>query len=134
MVVISASGMCEAGRILHHLRNSVGDPRNTVLIVGYQAEHTLGRRLRDGSEIVRIFGEEHKVRAEIAVIDGFSAHADSEELKDWIFTVRDKSAGKLRQILFVHGEPESQAALVAWATDVLKVKAHAPARGEVVEL
>jgi metallo-beta-lactamase family protein len=83
-IVISASGMCEAGRILHHLRNNIGDSRNTVLLTGYQAESTLGRKLRDGWKTVRIFGIPQQVEAEIAALDALSAHADAEELLDWM--------------------------------------------------
>jgi metallo-beta-lactamase family protein len=83
-VVISASGMCEAGRILHHLRHNIGDKRNTVLLTGYQAENTLGRKLRDGWKSVRIFGIPEQVEAEVASLDELSAHADGEELLTWM--------------------------------------------------
>jgi len=83
-VILSASGMCEAGRVLHHLRHHVGDPRTTVLFVGYQAENTLGRRLLEGEKRVRIFGEEHEVAARIERIEGYSAHADEKELLTFI--------------------------------------------------
>ena len=83
-IIISASGMCEAGRVLHHLRHHVGDPRTTVLFVGYQAENTLGRKLIEGQKRVRIFGEEHEVNALIERIEGYSAHADEKELLDFI--------------------------------------------------
>ncbi len=106
-VVISASGMCEAGRILHHLRNGVGDSRNTVLFTGYQAENTLGRKLRDGWKSVRIFGIPETVRAEIASLESLSAHADSEELLEWVKPM----APTLRKIFLVHGEPQQAAAL-----------------------
>ena len=79
-IIISASGMCETGRILHHLSNKIGDPKNTVLIVGFQAAHTLGRRLVEKLPQVRIFGEEHRVRAQVRVINALSAHADRDEL------------------------------------------------------
>src|SRR6185436_17694616 len=84
MVVLSASGMAEAGRILHHLRNNIGDPRNTVLIVGFQAEHTLGRKLVERRAEVPIFGEPLRLRAEVAIINELSGHADQEELIAWI--------------------------------------------------
>jgi metallo-beta-lactamase family protein len=83
-IIISASGMCEAGRVLHHLRHHVSDPRTTVLFVGYQAENTLGRRLLEGEKRVRIFGEEHEVAARIERIEGYSAHADEKELLSFI--------------------------------------------------
>jgi len=106
-VVISASGMCEAGRILHHLRNNIGDSRNTVLLTGYQAENTLGRKLRDGWKSVRIFGIPEQVEAEVAVLDALSAHADAEELLDWM---KPMVAG-LKKVFLVHGEPAQSAAL-----------------------
>ena len=83
-VVISASGMCEQGRILHHLRNNIEDPRNTVLITGFQAADTLGRKLVEKWPEVRIFGEPMRVRAEIASLDELSGHADQGELLEWI--------------------------------------------------
>ncbi len=82
-VIISASGMAESGRILHHLIHNVEDPRSTILIVGWQAPHTLGRRLLEGEKRVRILGDEFSVRARVRQIDGFSAHADRSELLDW---------------------------------------------------
>lgn len=99
-VIISASGMCETGRILHHLRNNIEDPRNTVLIVSYQAENTLGRRLVNQEPEVRIFGETHHRRAEVVVMNGFSAHADRNELLSWIGNI---DTG-LQEIFLVHGE------------------------------
>jgi len=78
-IVIAASGMCEAGRIVHHLANSIGDPRNMILIVGYQAENTLGKRLVLREPVVNIFGEPHALRAEVVVLNSFSAHADRNE-------------------------------------------------------
>jgi metallo-beta-lactamase family protein len=103
-VIVSASGMAEYGRILHHLKHNIENSENTVLIVGFQAQNTLGRRLVDGQRVVRIFGEEHKVRAEIATIDGYSAHADQTELLGWMHSFdRDR----LEQVFVVHGEPAS---------------------------
>ncbi|HUS68071.1 MAG TPA: MBL fold metallo-hydrolase [Kofleriaceae bacterium] len=103
-IVISASGMCEAGRVLHHLKNSIEDPKNAVLIVGYQAEHTLGRRLVEGAPEVRIFGEPHPRRAEVIVMNEFSAHADRDELLTWVRGFRRTPS----QAFVVHGE-EAQA-------------------------
>lgn len=107
-IIISASGMAEAGRILHHLRNNIENAANTVLFVGFQAENTLGRRLLDGISPVRIFGEQHIVRARIERIDGYSAHADRVELLDWIGHM-DRT--RLRQVFLVHGENEQALAL-----------------------
>ena len=80
MIVIAASGMCESGRILHHLGHSAGDPRTTILIVGFQAEHTLGRRIVEKRETIRVFGDEIPLRARVEVLTGYSAHADRNEL------------------------------------------------------
>jgi metallo-beta-lactamase family protein len=99
-IIVSASGMCEGGRILHHLRHGLGDPKNTVLFVGFQAEGTLGRRLRDGAESVNILGEPVRVGAEIAALDGFSAHADQRELVEWV----NRLDPTPRRIFLVHGE------------------------------
>ena len=100
-VVISASGMCEAGRILHHLRNNIEDPRNTVLITGFQAQGTLGRKLVEKWPEVKIFGEPMRVRAEISSLDELSAHADQQELLEWVKPL----APTLRKVFLVHGEP-----------------------------
>src|SRR5262245_35736350 len=105
-VVISASGMCEAGRVLHHLRNNIEDPRNTVLITGFQAQDTLGRKLVEKQAEVLIFGEPMRVRAEIASLDELSGHADYSELLTWI----DPIARKLKRVFLVHGEPLQQQA------------------------
>jgi metallo-beta-lactamase family protein len=105
-IIISPSGMCEAGRILHHLRNNIGDPRNLILIVGFQAEDTLGKRLVEKREQVRIFGEEFDRRAEVAVMNGFSAHADHEDLLSWI-----DSGPRPGRTFIVHGNDEGTAAL-----------------------
>ena len=104
-IVISASGMCEAGRILHHLRNNIGDSRNTVLLTGYQAENTLGRKLRDGWKSVRIFGIPEQVEAEVAALEALSAHADAGELLDWMKPM----AASLKKVFLVHGEPVQSA-------------------------
>jgi len=107
MVVIAASGMVEAGRILHHLANGAADPRNTILIVGFQAEHTLGRRIVEKRPVLKIFGDEVPLRAEVEVINGYSAHADRGELAAWISKVKESSP-RLGPIWLVHGEPEAQ--------------------------
>lgn len=133
-VVISASGMCENGRILHHLRNSIEDSKNCILIVGFQAEHTLGRRIVERREKVRIFGEEHPLRAEVKVLNGFSAHADRDELRDYAFRVHARSGGRLKRIFLVHGEEEPQAALAEYLKETLKVQVFSPRRGDVFEL
>jgi len=108
MVVISASGMCEAGRILHHLRNSIEDERNTVMMVGYCAEHTLGRRLIEKRPEVKIFGEPHPLRAEVAVMNSYSAHADEPGL---LHFVDQLDRERLQHVFLVHGDPKRQNAL-----------------------
>ncbi|MGQ9886913.1 MAG: MBL fold metallo-hydrolase RNA specificity domain-containing protein [Aggregatilineales bacterium] len=120
-VIISASGMAEAGRILHHLKNNIEDPRNTVLIVGWQAPDTLGRKLVDGLPVVRIFGEEYENNARLEIINGFSGHADRDELLDWVGAMRDKPA----RTFLVHGEEDAAA---AFAQDL---KAHFQMRADI---
>jgi len=109
MVIIAASGMAEAGRILHHLAHNAADPRTTILIVGFQAEHTLGRRIVERAPVIRVFGEEMPLRARVEVLDGYSAHADRTELQRWLDTVRaGNPAGTAPAVHLVHGEPEAQ--------------------------
>jgi metallo-beta-lactamase family protein len=107
-VIISASGMCEAGRILHHLKNNIEDPRNTVLIVGWQAPHTLGRRLVERQPVVKIFGEEYKRKAAVETITGFSAHADRNELLSY---AQQLDPSRLEAAFVVHGEDTASEAL-----------------------
>ena len=111
MVIVAPSGMCEAGRVLHHLANGASDPRNTILIVGFQAEHTLGRRIVDRAPMLRIFGDEIPLRARVEVLNGYSAHADRRELHKWIDAVR--GSGKAPPVHLVHGEPPAQDKLAA---------------------
>ena len=105
-IIISASGMCEAGRILHHLKASIEDAKNTVLIVGYQAQHTLGRRLVEQRARVRIFGVERERRADVVVLNGFSAHADQRDLVNYAAATADR--GALEHVALVHGDPKPQ--------------------------
>ncbi|GAB4568869.1 MAG: MBL fold metallo-hydrolase [Anaerolineae bacterium] len=107
VIIISASGMMEAGRILHHLHNRIEDPATTILIVGWQAPDTLGRRIMEHQEVVRIFGEEHRLRADVRVIHGFSGHADRDGLIAWAGAMQKKPA----RTFLVHGEPESAESL-----------------------
>jgi metallo-beta-lactamase family protein len=106
-VIISASGMAEAGRILHHLKNNVEDPRNTILIVGWQAPHTLGRRLVEKQKEVKIFGESYQLRAQVETLNGLSAHADRSELLDWTGHLVKRP----HHTFIVHGEDEAALAL-----------------------
>lgn len=109
-MIISASGMCEAGRILHHLANNIENPRNTIMMIGYCAEHTLGRKIIDKVPEVKIFGSEYWLRAEVVVHNSFSAHADNDELLRYIERF-DKNI--LARIFVVHGEPERSTRLAA---------------------
>jgi metallo-beta-lactamase family protein len=110
MIVIAASGMAENGRILHHLAHGAPDPRNTVLIVGFQAEHTLGRRIVERQPTLRIFGEDIPLRARVEILNGYSAHADRNELQRWLTAVRG-SGPRALPVHLVHGEPRAQDAL-----------------------
>lgn len=103
MIIISASGMAEGGRILHHLANNIENPRNLILFVGYAAEHTLARKIMDGEKRVNIFGEEYEVKAKVKSMDYFSAHADQNELFDYL---RLNPVKKLKNIFLVHGEED----------------------------
>jgi metallo-beta-lactamase family protein len=132
-IIISASGMAEAGRVLHHLKASIEDPKSAVLIVGFQAPHTLGRRLVEHQQRVKIFGVARDVRAEVVVMNGFSAHADQRDLVEFVQTA--KQGAKLKNIVLVHGEPGPQKALA----DVLRasgrpVDVRAPAPGDRITL
>jgi metallo-beta-lactamase family protein len=127
-VVISASGMCESGRILHHLKAGVGGPANTVVIVGWQAQHTLGRRLVEGRTRVRIFGVEQERRCEVVVLNGFSAHGDQKDLIAFCEEVREK--GPLKRVALVHGEPEAQRVLKAELDARGFTEVRAPGPGE----
>lgn len=103
-IIISASGMCEAGRILHHLKNNIGNPRNTVLIVGYMAENTLGRAIADRKSVVKIFGSEYPLRARVKILNTFSGHADYEDIRTY---VKAMDLGRLKKVFLVHGETEA---------------------------
>ncbi|WP_457565216.1 MBL fold metallo-hydrolase RNA specificity domain-containing protein [Caldithrix abyssi] len=107
-IIISSSGMCEAGRILHHLANNIENPLNTIMIVGFMAEHTLGRRIKEEQPEVKIFGEYYKLKAEVVTMNAFSAHADYSEIMDYVEQLNFK---KLKRIFLVHGEPDAQANL-----------------------
>ena len=117
-VIISASGMAEAGRIQHHLKNNIGDPRNTVLIVGWQAPNTLGRRLVEQAPVVRIFGMEYHLEAEVVTLNGFSAHADQPGLLGWAQAFKKPP----EQTFVVHGEPEAAQVLATRLRDDLGYK------------
>ena len=132
-IIISASGMCESGRILHHLKNNIEDPRTMLLFVGFQAENTLGRKLVDGQSPVPIFGEPFRVNAEVRRADGYSAHADQAELISWANRTREKSA--LKRIYLVHGEEASCLTLAKLLGEQAEAPpVEVPSRGDRVEL
>ena len=130
MMVISASGMMEAGRVLHHLRNTIEDPRNTVLITGFQAEHTLGRKILEKNASVPIFGELHRLRAEVVKINELSGHADQKELIEWMRPVTPT----LKGVFLVHGERPGMTALKSLIEETYKVPVTIPARGDSFDL
>lgn len=131
-IIISASGMCEAGRILHHLKHGISNPANVILFAGYQAPNTLGRKILDGMERVNILGESHEVRARVMKLEGASGHADQEGLLEW--AVAMKQAGQIRKVALVHCELEPATAfrerlLSAGFADVL-----IPAPGDEMDI
>lgn len=128
MIIIAGSGMCESGRILHHLQNNIEDTRNMVLVVGYMARDTLGRRIVEKTPFVKIFGVEYELNAEVVVINAFSGHADQTELLDFV-----SGCLPLKRVFLVHGEPEQSQALA----DILAgkgVNVHIPDKDEEVLL
>jgi metallo-beta-lactamase family protein len=130
-IIISASGMCEAGRIRHHLKNHIGHSQNLILFIGYCADHTLGAQLMSGKSPVNIFGEPHEVRARIATLDSFSGHADRRELRGYV----ERLTGKLGKIFVVHGE---EAQSMAFAETLRGMKRGSevivPERGQAFEV
>jgi metallo-beta-lactamase family protein len=130
MIIISASGMCEGGRVLHHLANTIGDPRNTILIVGFQAEGTLGKKLVDQETRVKIYGEEYQRRARVAVLNGFSAHADRNDLLEFVSGMKRKPG----RIFVVHGNEEQSLALEEGLRSLRLPDVHRPHRGEEATL
>jgi metallo-beta-lactamase family protein len=129
-MIISASGMCEGGRVLHHLKNNISDPRNTVLLTGYQAENTLGRKIQEHWKAVPIFGEPMRLRAEVEKLDALSGHADREEMLTWMEPL---SAG-LKKVFLVHGEPDQQRAFAAAIGERHHLEVFIPERGRSFEL
>jgi metallo-beta-lactamase family protein len=130
IMIIAASGMAEGGRILHHLKNNISDPTVTVLVTGYQAESTLGRRIQDGNSPVRIYGEEYKIRARVLTLNEFSAHADQAGLLQYLSGIQPP-----KNIFLVHGE----AGPAQTFCDILKKKypgtnAVVPAPGQHAEI
>ena len=130
MIIISASGMCEAGRVRHHLANSIEDRRNAVLIVSWQAPETLGRRLAERQPVVKIFGEDFKLRAQVYTIGGFSAHAGQDLLTEYALSMKPR----LRQVFLVHGEAAQAAALTAKLKEAGVGKVMYPELHQAVEI
>lgn len=128
MVIISPSGMAEVGRILHHLKNGASDSRNTIIIAGFQAEGTLGRRIVERRPMLRIFGDEVALRARVEILNGYSAHGDRTELTRWIDAVRAKSQ-RVPPVWLVHGEPPAQEALATRLRE-RDYEVHIPAPGD----
>jgi metallo-beta-lactamase family protein len=125
-VIISASGMCESGRILHHLKNHIGNHRNLLLFVGYQASHTLGRRLKEGQRIVKIFGRDIERNADVETLEGYSAHADRDELRQWVRQL----GGPIQRAFVVHGEPSAAEAMATILHDEGVGEVVVPKHGE----
>jgi metallo-beta-lactamase family protein len=130
-IVIAASGMCDNGRIVHHLANTVEDPRNMVIIAGYQAEHTLGKKLVLRQPVVNIFGEPHELRAEVVVLNSFSGHADRNELLDYICRFDRR---RMKAVFLVHGDPDQAEKLGAGLRESGFTRAVIPSRGESIPL
>jgi metallo-beta-lactamase family protein len=131
-VIISASGMCEAGRVVHHLKATIENEKNTVCIVGFQAQHTLGRRIVERRKRVKIFGVERELRAEVATLNGFSAHADQRDLVEYACDMKER--GPLTHVVLVHGEPGAQRALEGKLRESGFDDVDAPAPGETLEV
>lgn len=130
-VIISSSGMCESGRILHHLANNVENPNNIILIVGYNAEHTLGRKIVNGEKVIKIFGDEYNLNSEVIVLDSFSAHADSKELIEYCGKL-DKS--RLQHTFLVHGDIEQQNSFKSNLEQIGFKNISIPKRGETISI
>ena len=128
LIIISPSGMAESGRVLHHLAHAASDQRNTLLVVGFMAEHTLGRRIVEKRASLRIFGADVALNAHVEILNGYSAHADRTELASWLDSVKSTSP-KLSRVLLVHGEPPAQAELMA-ALSTKGYAVSAPAAGD----
>jgi len=129
-IIISASGMCEVGRIKHHLKHNIWDPKNTILFVGYQAMGTLGRKIVDGAKVVKIFGEEVAVNARVEYIEGYSGHADQQGLLNFVYSFIQKP----KHIFLVHGEEEGQKVLRDKIKEQTEIPVTIPDFGETYDL
>ena len=132
IIIIAASGMCEAGRVLHHLKNHIEKPSTTILFSGFQAHHTLGRKILEGVSPVPIFGKKYENNAKIRKIGGLSAHADRSELLDW--TLKTQHSGDLKRVMLVHGEVEPAEALAEGLQQQGVPRVDIPKRGEEITL
>jgi metallo-beta-lactamase family protein len=129
-IIIAGAGMSNGGRIVHHEKRFLPDPRTTLLLVGYQSPGTMGRRLQEGEKRVTMFGESVEVRAKVVTIGGYSAHKDSDSLLEWV----GSTVNSLKRVFVVMGEPKSSSFLVQRLRDYLGVSATAPSAGDTVEL
>ena len=129
MIIISASGMCENGRILHHLKNNIENPHNMVIVIGFMAKNTLGRRIVERKEQVKIFGMPKELNAEVITLNAFSSHADKDGLLEYV----KKCQGKLKEVFIVHGE-EEQSNVLRTNLKKLNLKVRVPAKDEIVYL
>jgi len=127
-IIIAGSGMCNGGRILHHLKNRIWNQNNTVMFVGYQAEGTLGRNIVNGEKWIRIYGEEILIQSKIVTINGFSAHADQRELLEWIKPMKKN----LKVIFLIHGEKEKQKIFKQKIIETFNLKTHIVKPNEVI--
>ena len=128
-IIIAGSGMCNGGRILHHLKHRIWDKRNAVIFVGYQAEGTLGREIIEGAKFIEIYGERIRVGAKIYTINGFSAHADQKELTEWLGKIEG-----LQKIFLIHGEEDKQEIFKKYLKATLHKKVHIVKQGEIIHL
>ena len=128
MIIIAGSGMCEAGRVLHHLKNNITESRNTVLIVGYMAKDTLGKKIVDKEKIVRIYGMEYELNAEVVVINALSGHADKNDLVKYV-----QDCSPVKQVFLVHGD-EDQTRSLYEALLEKNLNPHMPEKNEEVML
>lgn len=129
-IIISASGMCTAGRIKYHLQNNLYKPESSVIFVGFQAEGTTGRRLVDGAKRVRLYGEDVIVNARIHTLGGFSAHADRNGLLEWMSNIKNRAL----KVFVIHGEEESSKSFAEEVRNELGLDAHVPAWGEIINI
>jgi metallo-beta-lactamase family protein len=129
-VILAGAGMCNAGRILHHLANNLSKPTTHVLIVGFQGHGSLGRKLVDGEKTVRIFGQPTQVRATIHTLNGFSGHADQNDLLKWLSTL----AAAKPKVILTHGEDRGREALAKLIQQRYRLASQLPRQGEVIEV